>query len=174
MGQRIILQAASPADVPFLLKLRKLTMTAHLQRVALPTDVEAHYQRIWSNFADARIICEGTESVGLLKLSRVIDGWYVHQIQVLPAHQGKGIGKAVLGAVLDEAAREGVSVSLSVLHGNPARRLYERLGFGLVAETSIEAKLTWRPQQLQETIEVKEGPPIAGTCELQLRRPDRG
>lgn len=125
--------------------LRKLTMTEHLQRAAVPTDDEAHYQRIWLNFEDARIICEGDASIGLLKLSRTTGEWHLHQIQVLPSHQGKGIGKTVLGVVLDEARHEGIPVSLSVLHGNPARRLYERLGFRLVAETSLDAKLMWYP-----------------------------
>ncbi|KWF01678.1 GCN5 family acetyltransferase [Burkholderia ubonensis] len=145
MTSPITLRAATPADVPFLLRLRKLTMTAHLQRSGVPTDDDTHYGRIRANFEDAKIICDGTESIGLLKLSRAPDEWRLHQIQVLPAHQGKGIGSAVLRDVLAEATRAGVPVSLSVLQGNPARRLYEQLGFRLVTETPIDAKLTWHP-----------------------------
>ena len=147
MSQSINFRAATLADVPFLLRLRKLTMTVHLQRVAEPTDDETHYQRIWSNFENARILCVGTESIGFLKLTRTSGDWYLHQIQILPTHQGKGIGKAVLDEVLVQARREGATVSLSVLHGNPARRLYERMGFGLVCETSVDAKLMWHPQR---------------------------
>ncbi|WP_199545253.1 GNAT family N-acetyltransferase [Paraburkholderia kururiensis] len=145
MNQKITLRAASQLDVPFLLRLRKLTMTEHLQRVAVATDDETHYQRIRANFEDARVICEGTEAIGLLKLNRASDEWHLHQIQILPGHQGKGIGKMVLREVLAEARREGVPVSLSVLRGNPARRLYEELGFRLVTETSIDATLIWHP-----------------------------
>lgn len=119
MSQKITLRAASPLDVPFLLRLRKLTMTEHLQRVAVATDDDTHYQRIWANFEDARVICKGTDAIGLLKLSRASDEWHLHQIQILPSHQGKGIGKMVLREVLTEARREGVPVSLSVLRGNP-------------------------------------------------------
>ncbi|MGU7783996.1 GNAT family N-acetyltransferase [Burkholderia sp. PU8-34] len=143
MSQNITLRAASPADLPFLLRLRKLTMTEHLQRVAMPTDDDTHWQRIGSHFEDAKVICAGTESIGLLKLSRTGSEWHLHQVQVMPAYQGRGIGNGVLHAVLAEATREGASVSLSVLHGNPARCLYERLGFRLVAETSVDAKLVW-------------------------------
>ena len=145
MSRQIKLREASPTDVPFLLMLRKLTMTEHLERAAMPTDDEAHFKRIWSNFEDAKIICEGNTSVGLLKMNRKSGEWHLQQIQVLPSHQGKGIGKTVLGVVLDEARHEDVSVSLSVLHGNPARRLYEQLGFRPVTETSIDAKLIWHP-----------------------------
>lgn len=145
MTPRIDLRPATPADVPFLLQLRKLTMTEHLQRMGEPVDEDAHLQRVWSNFDDAQIIRANDESIGLLKLNRAPDEWHVHQIQILPTHQGSGIGKRVLSAVLDEARCKGVHVSLSVLHGNPARRLYERLGFEVVTETSIEATLRWRP-----------------------------
>jgi ribosomal protein S18 acetylase RimI-like enzyme len=145
MNQPINLRAASQDDEPFLLQLRKLTMTEHLERVAIPVDDEAHYQRIRSNFEDAQIICEGNRSIGLIKLSRMTDEWHVHQIQVIPSHQGRGIGKTVLTAVLNEAERIGVPVTLSVLHGNPARRLYDQLGFQFVAELSKSTKLIWHP-----------------------------
>ncbi|ARK93498.1 GNAT family N-acetyltransferase [Burkholderia pseudomallei] len=145
MSKKITLRAASPLDVPFLLRLRKLTMTAHLQRGGVATDDETHYQRIRANFEDARVICEGPEAIGLLKLSRASDEWHLHQIQILPGRQGKGIGKAVLREVLAEARSEGVPVSLSVVRENPARCLYEELGFRLVTETSIDATLMWHP-----------------------------
>lgn len=144
MTQRISLRIASPSDEPFLLQLRKLTMTEHLERASVSTDDETHYQRIRSNFEDAKVICEADERIGLLKLTRTSDEWHLHQIQVLPSHQGRGIGQSVLRTILADAKHAGVSVSLSVLHGNPARRLYERLGFEPVAETPTDAKLLWR------------------------------
>ncbi len=145
MTRTIEWRTATPADMPFLLSLRKLTMTEHLQRAAMPTDDDAHYQRIASHFEDARILYDGEVRIGLLKLSRTGHAWHLHQIQILPRHQGNGIGKAVLSRVLDEARRAGATVSLSVLHGNPARHLYERLGFECAMETSRNAELVWRP-----------------------------
>ncbi|RQS06116.1 N-acetyltransferase [Burkholderia sp. Bp8991] len=147
MPPAIRLRPASAADLPFLLRLRRLTMTEHLQRVGAPTDDAAHHQRIATHFDDAMIVCEGTnadaDSIGLLKVTRAAGEWHVHQIQILPSRQGRGIGEAVLRELLSEAAREPVPVSLSVLHGNPARRLYERLGFWLLSETDSSANLIW-------------------------------
>ncbi|WP_241300026.1 GNAT family N-acetyltransferase [Burkholderia stabilis] len=144
MKPMIRLRPASLEDMPFLLALRKLTMTEHLQRVGEPTDDDAHDQRIRAHFDDAMIVCEGADAIGLLKVTRAADEWHVHQIQILPAHQGRGIGEAVLRELLGDAARENVPVSLSVLHGNPARKLYERLGFRLASETDTSASLVWR------------------------------
>ena len=55
---------------------------------------------------------------------------YVEMIGVAAAARGKGIGKALLGWA-EAKAREGgcTELSLSVLNGNPAIRLYERYGF---------------------------------------------
>lgn len=118
-------------------------MTKHSDLAARPTNDAAHYQCILSNFDDAKIICKGFSRVGVLKLSRTNHDWHLHQIQILPSYQGNGIGQTVLRAVLAAAKREGVPVSLTVFHENPARRLYERLGFKLFTETLIDARLIW-------------------------------
>ncbi|WP_338640731.1 GNAT family N-acetyltransferase [Burkholderia pyrrocinia] len=144
MTPAINLRTASPADLPFLLTLRRLTMTGHLQRVGAPTDDEAHDRRIRAHFDDAMIVCEGATAIGLLKVTRSAGEWHVHQIQLLPARQGQGIGEAVLRELLSDAARANVPVTLSVLHGNPARRLYERLGFRIESETETSASMIWR------------------------------
>jgi RimJ/RimL family protein N-acetyltransferase len=48
--------------------------------------------------------------------------------------QRQGIGTSVIQQVLDEARRSGKPVALQVLKVNPARRLYERLGFSVTGE----------------------------------------
>ena len=141
MTHAISLRPASAADLPFLLTLRRLTMTEHLQRVGAPTEDEAHDHRTRTNFDDAMIVCKGADAIGLLKVTRAASEWHVHQIQILPARQGQGIGKAVLHALLTDAAHARVPVSLSVLHGNPARRLYERLGFRVASENETRASM---------------------------------
>ena len=55
------------------------------------------------------------------------------QIQVVPAWQGRGVGRQVIAQILSEAHGNSVPVWLSVLKVNPARMLYERLGFTVVA-----------------------------------------
>lgn len=64
MTHAIRLRAASAADLPFLLNLRRLTMTEHLQRAGMPIDDEAHDQRIRAHFDDAMIVCEGDDAIG--------------------------------------------------------------------------------------------------------------
>jgi GNAT superfamily N-acetyltransferase len=79
-------------------------------------------------------------------MGRVIGdgGWYFHIVDmaVLPEHQKRGIGDAVLSALLRriaEVAPPGAFVSL--LADPPGRRLYERAGFVPTAPGSVGMRL---------------------------------
>ena len=51
-------------------------------------------------------------------------------VWVAEDHRGAGIGRALISTAVEVARSQGIpGVSLSVEAGNPARRLYERLGF---------------------------------------------
>ena len=57
---------------------------------------------------------------------------YIEQIGVAAAARGKGVGKKLLQWAEDQAKaseRGNKLLSLAVIDGNPARRLYERVGF---------------------------------------------
>ena len=64
------------------------------------------------------------------------DELHVNNIGVWPESRRRGVGAALLGAVLEAAARRGaVEAVLEVRAGNlPARRMYERFGFVVVGD----------------------------------------
>ena len=67
-------------------------------------------------------------------------GWYFHVVDmaVLPAHQRRGLGDAILAALLDRV-REQVppGAYVTLLADPPGRRLYERHGFAETAPGSV-------------------------------------
>ncbi len=57
---------------------------------------------------------------------------FLRSILILPAYQNKGIGSKIIG---DLIANSNKPMTLRVSKSNPARKLYERLGFIVAEET---------------------------------------
>ena len=53
---------------------------------------------------------------------------------VFPEHRGRGIGTSLLTRLVETAGASYEQISLSVARENPARRLYQRFGFEIVAD----------------------------------------
>jgi ribosomal protein S18 acetylase RimI-like enzyme len=83
------------------------------------------------------------EPAGFLELDVRDDCLFVTNLELLPAYQGKGIGGELLRSVQTEAAASRLPVRLQVLRVNPARRLYERLGFRQTGETDTHYQMEW-------------------------------
>ena len=75
------------------------------------------------------------QDIGVLTVSDRQDALFVERLYILPAYQGRGIGTQLLRSIMARAFDRGLPVRLHVLKVNPARRLYERLGFTQVRET---------------------------------------
>ena len=74
---------------------------------------------------------ESREVLAFCSFWRVVDELHINNLAVAPAHRRRGIGAALLRAVLTEGARLGARrATLEVRRSNDAARyLYERLGF---------------------------------------------
>ena len=72
--------------------------------------------------------------VGYLDVENEGEFVALNNIRVAPSMQGRGLGGALVRRVIAEAVPK--PVQLRVLRVNPARRLYERLGFRVIEEIS--------------------------------------
>jgi len=100
--------------------------------------------------ADRSVIVVGDEVVGELIVDRDRDPWAIVDIALLTDHRSQGVGTAVLGDVLSDADPLGVAVELHVDLDNPARSLYERLGFVVTGSTELQY-LMRRPATREES-----------------------
>ena len=79
------------------------------------------------------------ERAGRLRVVRTPDAVEVAGIQLLPAHQGHGIGTHLIEQLVVEAHGGGLPARATVENDNPrARALYERLGFVAIGENGAE------------------------------------
>lgn len=103
-----------------------------------------HYQSQYPNARFDVIVADG-EDVGRLYVAPVSGEVRLMDIALLPQHRNRGIGRALVQDVLDEASRQGRRVSLHVEAQNPAKRLYARLGFIEAGEDGIYQRMEWAP-----------------------------
>lgn len=95
-----------------------------------------HYQLHYAGSAFA-LIRKAEEPVGRLYLAVLAREIRVIDIAILPQHRGRGLGAAVLGAVLEEGALRGCPVRIHVERFNRALSLYQRLGFRQIADEGV-------------------------------------
>lgn len=103
-----------------------------------------HFKHTYAPGRHAVIVrLEGeSRDIGRISLTRHWRKFFLRDIELVAAERNRGIGTAVLRALLALAKNEGRAVELLVLRHNPAQRLYARLGFRVVADDG--ARLTMR------------------------------
>jgi ribosomal protein S18 acetylase RimI-like enzyme len=144
------LRPATPADEPFLWEM--LYQSLYVEEGAAPFPPEvvrqpelARYVAGWGRAGDLGVVAiesGGELAVGAAwsRLPGVEDKGFAYlddetpelAVAVSPEHRGRGVGTALLKRLLSEASALFPAVALSVSPDNPARRLYERLGFETV------------------------------------------
>jgi ribosomal protein S18 acetylase RimI-like enzyme len=91
------------------------------------------------------IVTLAGEPAGRLWLDESGAAVRVVDIAIAPAHQGRGLGRAILERVIVQACESGKPVSLTVARTNTrAFELYRRLGFEVCAEDQMYVELSRR------------------------------
>ena len=142
MARRIDLQQATAEHYDFALHLYLLTMRPYLQEPGVwderqqRTSFAAQWKR-----EEVRIISVDGKDVGWLQVAELPTEIRLQKFYVSPQYQRSGIGSEVLSNLLATWRSTGKKIVLRVLKNNPARRLYERLGFSVVAEADVTFRM---------------------------------
>lgn len=105
----------------------------------------AHYARYYAD-AEFLILEASGRSVGRLCLFRAPTDIRVVDVALLPQARNRGVGTALLEAVVSAADASGRSVSIHVEKFNPAQTLYRRLGFREIGESGPYWLMEWRAE----------------------------
>jgi ribosomal protein S18 acetylase RimI-like enzyme len=98
---------------------------------------EAHVRSMLAGNISAgvtKIIMAVAKPVGVLTVKELETHFQLDQLFVLPEYQRNGIGTELVRQILQRAKHLEVPVRLRVLRVNPAKRLYERMGFLVTSE----------------------------------------
>lgn len=150
------LRAATPADEPFLRRLYADARGAELARLPLDEPARETLLRIQfdaqsRSYAAAHphasndVVLVDAAPAGRLWVDRSGSEIWLIDIALVSEHRRRGLGGRLLTALIDEARERGCAVRLHVEAHNPARRLYERLGFRVVAEDQVYLAMACAP-----------------------------
>jgi len=148
------LRPITPADEPFLARLYASTREQELALINWSDEQKALFCRLQfnaqtadyqRNYPDASfdVIERDGVAAGRLLVLRSEEAVHVIDIALLPEHRGAGIGTKFLRELQEEAKAAGKKLSIHVEVFNPARRLYERLGFKQVEDKGVYLLMEW-------------------------------
>jgi len=145
------LRQATPADIQLVRDLKFSGLRPYVEEL-WGWDAHDQEERFRASFVPERqqiIRCENCD-VGMLHVEDHQDEVVLAGIYIASSYRSRGLGSAVIGDVLTEAARAGKAVKLRVLRPNPARELYERLGFRVTMESETHLVMEARRLAAQQ------------------------
>jgi ribosomal protein S18 acetylase RimI-like enzyme len=144
---QISLRPATQEDYEFLWWLHCATMRPYVEKTwGWDEQWQAKYFHDHFDPTTRQVIeCDGVP-VGCISVERREDCIFLAAIEIAPDYQSRGIGTGLIGDLCNEANGRGVPVELQVLKVNPARRLYERLGFAVIGETETHYMMRRLPE----------------------------
>ena len=144
------------SDLPFLERLYASTRqeelativdwSAEMKQAFLQQQFQAQHAFYSTQYKapDFRLILHEEQPIGRLYLDRRRDEIRIVDISLLPEYRRKGLGEQLLREVMAEAASSGRAVRIHVEIFNPARRLYNRLGFQQINDAGVYHLLEWK------------------------------
>ena len=145
------------SDVPFLRHLYGTTREEEMRLVPWTPEQKtafldmqfaaqkAHYEEFYPACEFLVIELDGTP-IGRLYIDRRDDEIRLTDIALLPEYRRRGIGQLLLEEILDEGRATNKTVTIHVEHDNPARHLYDRLGFRHLDTNGIYHFMEWRAE----------------------------
>jgi ribosomal protein S18 acetylase RimI-like enzyme len=142
------LRPVSDADRAFLVALYGSTREQELDQVSWAPGAreafveqqfaaqDAHYRANYPGACLDVIEVDGV-AAGRLYVHRGPSDIRIMDIALAPGFRGRGIGTALLRRLMDEADASGRRLSIHVEMNNPARSLYDRLGFEPAGEHGV-------------------------------------
>ena len=88
--------------------------------------------------SEAQLVNFDGNDVGWISVRKGASSMEIQSIYILPQAQNMGIGTMLIGRIIDDARAVGLPVTLSTAKINPARALYERLGFEVYRENELK------------------------------------
>ncbi len=130
-----MLRPARAEDFEFIRHLHRSCFKTYVEQTWGEWDEADQLQRLHrARWLSGDIIVFQDREIGLMAVQDQGAALFLELIALLPEYQNKGLGTKLIQQLFANGDARAIPVQLSVLKVNPARALYERLGFSLVGE----------------------------------------
>ncbi len=141
----LTVRRATGEDAPFVASLYASTRAGEVAAFGWPAEMarafldqqhraqDHHYRAAYPD-AEWLIVEQEGRPIGRLYVEERAQSLHLIDISLVAERRGSGAGGALLADLIDHSGALGKAVSLQVEKVNPARRLYERLGFRTTAD----------------------------------------
>ncbi|HEX4007811.1 MAG TPA: GNAT family N-acetyltransferase [Acidobacteriaceae bacterium] len=102
------------------------------------------WQAAYPDAIDSIVVCDG-QPIGRRLVAGVSEGSHLIDVALLAPWRNRGIGSLLLRQLMEECAVRQHPLSLHVLDGSPAQRLYARMGFEKTETSQIYIVMQWTP-----------------------------
>ncbi|MCF4097763.1 GNAT family N-acetyltransferase [Maritalea mediterranea] len=135
---------ARPDDLDALIELRLIAMRPSLEKLGRFNPARAR-QRFVDEFAPEHttILIDEGRIVGCYALLPRADHFCLAHLYLLPAYQGRGIGRSIVMELQRKADQMGKQIHLIALSQSDAEHLYARLGFEIIDRDNVEVRMVY-------------------------------
>lgn len=145
------LRKAVATDRDWLWATKTRCLRAYIEQTYGAWDEDTQRARFDATFIveEIHIVSFDGQDAGFLAARHDADVIQLFNLMIAPEFQNRGLGTAVLRHVLAHAQARRLPVRLQVMKVNPARRLYERVGFREIPAEEIPThyRMIWRPER---------------------------
>lgn len=143
---QITLRPASSQDFDFAFEAKRQALGPHIMaRWNWDESYQLNIHRTRWNERPWSIIQSNEEAIGTVSIHEAADYIRFGEFYLLPSHQRKGIGSALLREVMVRADEVLLPIRLEYLKWNPVGSLYLRHGFKVISENDIHYFLEREP-----------------------------
>jgi ribosomal protein S18 acetylase RimI-like enzyme len=156
-AEALALRDEADGDIPFLMALyasnREAELAAfpwppsqkaaflHMQFNAQRTSYRTHHPNAAYKMVEVRGL-----PIGRLYWDELPSHLHIIDITLVPERRGRGLGTMLLDRLIAMASSNGWSVGLAVDKDNRALKLYQRMGFIIVADRGLYQQMELRPR----------------------------
>ena len=141
---KIKFRSCEYTDCDFILNLKELGMKWYIEKIyGWNTYVQREMTKneIENHLSDMRIIIFNNIDIGVTTFYEENNEYVVGLIIVHPDYRGKGIATNIINEYIDIARNENKNINVKTYKYNPAKELYERLGFIIYNEDDTHVYL---------------------------------